>query len=195
MSRKGSYWSGKVKKIRIDPGATNGKYYEIDYIRFVNDSAEAIDVTDLAAPVAKKPAPTTANTADSAKYTVSNITWSPALLYDYYFNGNTEYTAKIEIAPANGWLISDAPVSATVNGEDAAVSYENGKLYLSYTFPATGEAGNTDVTSVTFVSSDGTDKKNDVRKVFVGDELDLSKIDIQFLIVGSLTPTSPAMLE
>ena len=176
MSRKGSYWSGKVKKLRIDPGATNGKYYEIDYIRFVNDSAEAIDVTDLAAPVAKKPAPTTANTADSAKYTVSNITWSPALLYDYYFNGNTEYTAKIEIAPAKGWSISDAPVSATVNGEDAAVSYENGKLYLSYTFPATGEAGNTDVTSVTFVSSDGTDKKNDVRKVFVGDELDLSEI-------------------
>ncbi len=176
MSRKGSYWSGKVKKLRIDPGETNGKYYEIDYIRFVNDSAEAIDVTDLAAPVAKKPAPTTANTADSAKYTVSNITWSPALLYDYYFNGNTEYTAKIEIAPAKGWSISDAPVSATVNGEDAAVSYENGKLYLSYTFPATGEAGNIDVTSVTFVSSDGTDKKNDVRKVFVGDELDLSEI-------------------
>ncbi len=176
MSRKGSYWTGNVKRLRIDPGATNGCYYEIDYIRFVNDSAEVIDVTDLAAPVAKKVAPTTANTADSAKYTVSNITWSPALLYDYYFNGNTEYTAKIEIAPAKGWSISDAPVSATVNGETAATRYENGKLYLSYTFPATGDAGNTDVTNVTLVSNNGTDAKNDVRKVFVGDVFDLSEI-------------------
>ena len=176
MSRKGSYWSGNVKTVRIDPGSAANKYYEIDYIRFVNDSAEVIDVTDIAAPVAKKVAPTTANTAAPEKYTVSNITWSPALLYDYYFNGNTEYTAKIEIAPAAGWSVSSAPVSATVNGETVPTSFENGKLYLSYTFPATDDAGNTDFANVTFVSNDGTNTKNDVRKYFIGDQTDISEV-------------------
>ncbi len=36
------YWKGKIKSLRIDPGATNGAQFVIDYVRFIGDEDEIV---------------------------------------------------------------------------------------------------------------------------------------------------------
>ena len=172
-------WKYNLDTIRFDLGSVSGSklVYDIDYIRFYSNSlAETYKVTGIDTPVAKAEAPKTATTPDASKYYVSNITWEPELIGDRYFNGNTQYTAKVELAPAGGWVLTDKPVSATINGKTATVtkSDTDGRIVLSYTFPGkTEDVGEIKLSKVNLVSNNGTDTDTQSIAAFVGDEFQL----------------------
>ena len=163
MSGVSGWMDGYVKSIRFDPldgGATLehlNSVLSIDYIRAVSYETGIIEVTGVDTPVAKATADTTAESKDASKYVVTNVEWEGGLIYDYYFGGETEYTVCVTVKGATGYVVSDAPTKATINGKAAdSTSYnaETGELTLKYTFPATGVLENDTAYTLTLYGKD-----------------------------------------
>ncbi len=116
-----------------------GKTVYVDYVKLIGeDSVENIDL-DITAPKASAEAyGIEAVTANSGKYEVKSITWEgPELVDGKYFAGASEYTAKVEIEAADGYALSDTPLTALVNGEDAEFVLSGDVATVTYTFPVT----------------------------------------------------------
>lgn len=185
MSVKSGWMDGYITSVRFDPidnGASMAHLnavMSIDYIRAVSYETGVIEVTGVDAPVAKATADTTAESKDPSKYVVTNVEWEGGLIYDYYFGGETVYTACVTVKGAPGYVVSDAPTKATVNGKDVALentSYnpETGELTLKYTFPATGVLDNDTAYVLTLVGKDdnGADTY-ETRTIFDGETFDI----------------------
>ncbi len=174
---KFDFWSRDNTKVvmpnlRIDVGEKEGAVTYIDYIRIKNDSVETVEIEDVVVPEAGKVPATTATSSEPEKYTVESVTWTPELLYDYYFDGNVPYTANITIKPVVGYVLSDDVVFATVNGQTATyVLNDDGTATVSYTFTETEELGDVSVAELTFNMGDASTL---TRTLFVGEKVDLS---------------------
>jgi len=173
-------WKGTAENIRFDIN-TPGISAKIDYIHILEEVTEYIDITDIATPVAKEIADTTAVSAEPSKYTVQSVSWSPELLYNEYHNGDTEYTVIVKVAPTSGNVLSDKPI-ATINGNEATVSKVNadGTLELSYTFPdKTDPVDSTEAIDVKIVQKSGDTPYTKTKKLFVGEKMtiDSSLVD------------------
>jgi len=86
----------------------------------------------ITAPLNGEAPSTTVSGAD--KFNVDSVSWSPT---HNPFQGNVVYTATIKLTAKNGYTFTGIN-SATINGENAAISHNTGaSLLLSYTFPQT----------------------------------------------------------
>ncbi len=174
-------WRGTVSSIRLDPSTKAGVSAKIDYIRIVEDVNEYVDITGITAPVAKAVADTSAVSADTSKYIVKSVSWSPALLYNEYHNGDTAYTVTVKVAAANGAILSDGPY-ATINGKTATTkANSDGTVDVSYTFTKTASIENTDAIDVNLVLKKDGNPYTKTKKVFVGD-----KMTIDFSLVENI---------
>ncbi len=174
---KNTRWYGTVALLRMDYADYEGLEMDVDYIRFENSAVEQVAVTGIDTPVAKALADTDAVSVDTSKYTVKSVTWKEPLLYDYYYDGETAYTVEVTLTSSAGYALSDAPLSATIDGNEAQVRVaDNGSdIILSYQYPATEVIDNYDTSAWTFVTLPGTpDESVYVRNVFVGDTVDVS---------------------
>lgn len=182
LSTKSDWVGGYPTTIRMDlpddgTSASLGVTYTFDYIRFVNYETSVIEVTGIDAPVAKGVIDTDAVSADTSKYKVTNVTWDGDLLYDYYYNGNTEYTVCVTVKGAPGYFVSDTPTKATVNGKEVTefdYNHETGEVTLKYTFPATGAISDTTACDITLVSkNDNGEDVYETRTFFRGDSFSI----------------------
>jgi hypothetical protein len=80
-------------------------------------------------------ATTNVNAEDGDVFTIGTVSWLPPGTSS--FLGNTVYTALVTLTAAHGFTFNGLD-SATINGQNAAVSNNTGSaVTLSYTFPAT----------------------------------------------------------
>ncbi len=95
-----------------------------------------VAVTGIDAPAALAAPDTAANVAGST-YTVSPVTWTPAVTTTFGYS--TIYTASVTLAAAQGYYFSASP-SATVNSNPATSVTRNSdsELIVTYAFPPTG---------------------------------------------------------
>ncbi len=137
-----SVFSGYLHHARLDIENSDefgGKTIYVDYVKLIGaDSVETIEL-DITAPKASEEVyGIEAVTANSGKYEVKSVTWEgPELVDGKYFAGASEYTAKVEIEAADGYALSEMPLSALVNGEDAEFVLNGEVATVTYTFPAT----------------------------------------------------------
>lgn len=177
LSQKSDWTSAYIDFVRLDipDNGAIGVTFTIDYIRFVNYETGVIEVTGIDTPVAKAVANTDAVSKDTSKYVVTDVSWEGGLLYDYYFDGNTEYTACVTVKGAPGYFVSDVPAKATINGKDATTSYnsETGELTLKYTFPATASVSEAEKQgcNITLIAKDDSGRDvTETRTFFVNEE-------------------------
>ncbi|MBE6680717.1 MAG: hypothetical protein E7600_00325 [Ruminococcaceae bacterium] len=182
MGSKSDWTDGYPTILRIDfpddgTNASVGIRYTIDYIRLVNYETSVIEVTGIDVPVAKATADTTAVSKDTSKYVVTDVSWEGGLIYDYYFGGETEYTVCVTVKGAPGYFVSDAPVKATVNGNNVTSTSYNaatGELTLKYTFAATGAVDNDTAHVLTLYGKDDNGYSvAEERTIFEGNTFDL----------------------
>lgn len=187
LSQKSDWTSGDINYVRLDipDDGSVGVTFTIDYIRFVNYETSVVEITGIDAPVAKGVADKDAVSKDTSKYVVTDVSWEGGLLYDYYFDGDTEYTACVTVKGTNGYFVSDVPTKATINGKEAKTSYnkETGELTLKYTFPKTGALSEAEKQgyNINLIAKDDSDKNvTETRTFFVNDKFD----------IGTYLPTS-----
>ena len=112
------------------------------------------------------------------------VTWSPEVLTR--FLGGTIYTASLTLTAESDYTFSGLN-SATINGQNAAVSYPYNDYYgyvmLSYTFPAT------DTRTVTWLSI----KTQPTKLTYTyGDQLDLTGLVVTLIHDDATTEDVPA---
>ncbi len=112
-----------------DPEDSNVRLFKVG----TNDGKAIYNVTaSVTAPAPGKTAEKTA--AVSTCCTVESVAWDQeAFTYD------TAYTVTLTLKAAEGYTVSDA-LTARVNGGNAEITAEDGKLTVTYTFPATTSA-------------------------------------------------------
>ena len=183
MSVKSGWADGNITAIRFDP-IDNGApmshldaIMAIDYIRAVSYETGVVEITGVDAPVAKAAADKDAVSKDTSKYVVTDVSWEGGLLYDNYFDGETEYTVCVTVKGAAGYFVSDAPTKATVNGKetkDFSYNAETGELTVKYTFPATGVLESSVAHDITLYGKDNNGLNvSEVRTIFEGDTFNL----------------------
>lgn len=183
MSTKSTWSDGYITAFRFDPidsGASMdhlNAIMSIDYIRAVSYETGVIEVTGVDAPIAKAVADRDAVSKDESKYYVTDVSWEGGLLYDNYFDGETEYTACVTVKGAIGYFVSDAPTKATINGKetkDFTYNAETGELTIKYKFPATGVLESSTAHDITLYGKDDNGQNvAEVRTIFEGDTFDL----------------------
>lgn len=173
-------WDGFLDHVRIgNPDAAfvgSTMYYE--YIKIVGpQTVEKFELT-VEKPVAAEVAyGTEAVTAGSDKFIVTDIEWvGSELLGGMYFDSAKQYTARVYIEAADGYAISGAPHTITVNGEEAALAMIDGACYVQYTFDATEDMGTLELVDVTLHEENDEGAETEVKKVFSGRDVDLSII-------------------
>ena len=176
MSSMATWTDADIKSVRIDPINKAIDFFEIDYIRLVNYEANVVEIDGIEAPVAKATADTTAKSlTDSVK--VTEVTWEPELLYGYYFDGDTEYTAKVTVKGNTGYFVSSVPAVYTINGEEAdgyEYDAETETLTVYKTFEATGAIDSSEAFDITLVEADDDMYVvEEVRTIFKGDKFAL----------------------
>ncbi len=112
-----------------DPEDSNVRLFEVG----TNNEKTIYNVTatvETPAPGAKSSEAVTVNPG----CTVESVKWDAnAFTYD------TSYTVTLTLKAAEGYTVSDA-LTARVNGGNATITSEDGKLTVTYTFPATTSA-------------------------------------------------------
>jgi hypothetical protein len=135
---------GDATKIDFDYKNLSGETVSGGSVKIGDDTSEedepidSVSISGITAPAAGAEPDTTATTGDSS-YTVSAVSWSPAVSGS--FNYDTEYTASVTVTASSGYYFAD-DVTATVNGKNASsvIKNSNGTLTVSYTFPRTASA-------------------------------------------------------
>lgn len=179
MSRR-PLWDGFLHHVRIgNPDAAimgSTMYYE--YIKI--PGAESVEhiALNIDAPVAADVAyGLEAVTAGSDKYVATGITWGGSdLLGGMYFDSAKAYTAKVELSAAGAYALSEAPATVTVNGEEAAVVVEDGKIFVVYTFDATEDIGVLELVDITLHEQNDDGAADEVKQVFKGRDVDMTLI-------------------
>ncbi|MBR2021235.1 MAG: InlB B-repeat-containing protein, partial [Clostridia bacterium] len=173
-------WDGFLDHVRIgNPDAAfvgSTMYYE--YIKIPGkDSVEHIAL-NIDAPVAADVAyGLEAVTAGSDKYVATGITWGGSeLLGGMYYDSNKAYTAKVEIEAASAYALSETPATVTVNGEEAAVVVEDGKIFVVYTFDATEDIGVLELVDITLHEKNDMGTVDEVKQVFKNRDVDMNLI-------------------
>ena len=163
----------------VDGEAVQGYEISIDYIRITNEEIVDFEIEGIDEPVAKKEADLDADIYDD-RYSVTKIEWEPALLYDHFFDGSTEYTAKIYVKGEPGYIATDAPLKATVNGvevTDFDYDYDTSELIVYRTFAATDPVDDVSAYTVSFIAkdADGNELAPVERKIFKGNSFDTTR--------------------
>jgi len=179
MSNMSTWMDAELKNIRFDPVNKAIDFYEIDYIRLVNYEVSAVEIDGIEVPKAKAVADTTAESLDSSKVKVTNVSWQPELLYDYYFDGETEYTVGVTVKGGAGYFVSSAPAVYTINGEEAdsyQYNEEDETLTLYKTFDATDVIESSEAYEVVLVGADDDfNEVEEIRTIFKGDTFNIGE--------------------
>ena len=125
--------NGQAATVSNNNGATATLSYEFAATLAAPIHSAAITLT---APVTGA-TPNTAVSTCGQNFTCSAVTWTPG---DSPFRGSTRYTAQVTLTASQGYTFA-AGLSATLNGQAATVSNNNGATAtLSYEFAATSAA-------------------------------------------------------
>ncbi len=156
-----SNWENYLEEIKLtfvkkdDEGiAVAMSSFNADFIKLVGRDIPVVDI-EMDAPVAATEFENNL-VAGHNGYEVSSVEWSPALLDDKYFAGNTEYTAQITLALDEGYVVFPKPALATVNGVEAEYSRANSNktAILTYTFEKTEDV-DFSLADITYHESNG----------------------------------------
>ncbi len=138
-------WSGTVKAIRCDFLGNDYNFgYNIRYVRFVEKpqmEETVLTIDGIDTPVTGFTPDTSASVSE--KYAgIDSITWScsedDSFLESGNFNENTAYTVTVKVSCTDAEKIFNDVVTASINGEEADVSFaSDGSVLVSYTFDAT----------------------------------------------------------
>ena len=123
-----AYQNGKFCYVS-DPAESNVRLFKVG----TNTDAAIYHVTaNVTAPVHGKTPETTGTVSPGC--TVESVKWDTET-----FTYDTAYTVTLTLKTAEGYTVSK-PLTARVNGANAAITAENEKLTITYTFPATTSA-------------------------------------------------------
>ena len=123
-------------EVKAAPYAQNSEYLEITISFTAKSAIETADIT-LDAPAKGETPATSATAPEGAKFTVSDVTWTPN---DSQFKGGTAYTASFTLMPTGNYrFTSDTKV--TVSGASVTTELNsNDILNVQAKFPETEAA-------------------------------------------------------
>lgn len=120
--------------IKDETDAENSLTYEAPAPETLKDISK-VAITGITAPATGKE-PDTSGKETSDEYSINKVTWSPEA--GDAFKEKVRYRATVTATAEEGYQFTNS-TTGTIDGKKADVDLQDGKLKISYTFPATKE--------------------------------------------------------